>query len=225
MKMLLANDCCGSIKAFGFLDHQVSVNNRDFFSNPKEYSLVVFTGGEDVAPVFYGEESPHGMCRCNFRRDMIEDAIFKKAVEEKIPMAGICRGLQILNVFAGGKLVHHMTGHAGIVHSVKSSAFSGDFNVNSFHHQCCIPKSDTNIIAVASPRRSDTYYGDRDEEIDGHVLEVEAMYFPEIDAAGVQWHPEWLSETTNGHIFFKMLVMDLLSKPKEYLINKYMDRT
>ena len=69
-----------------------------FLDKPKDFGLVLFTGGEDVHPSLYNDTSPKRYCATNLSRDKIEQDIFKVALDNSIPMTGICRGSQFLNV-------------------------------------------------------------------------------------------------------------------------------
>ncbi len=66
---------------------------------------IVFTGGEDVSPIYYGKETDSARCESNPRRDSLEFALIKAAMSMKIPVFGVCRGQQILNVALGGTLI------------------------------------------------------------------------------------------------------------------------
>jgi putative glutamine amidotransferase len=67
---------------------------------------LLLTGGEDIYPGWYGKETESGRCSdCNLRRDSLEIAIISKAMEMKMPVFGICRGHQLINVYLGGKLI------------------------------------------------------------------------------------------------------------------------
>ncbi len=67
---------------------------------------LLLTGGEDVFPGWYGKESDAGRCTgMNLHRDSLEMAVVNKAMEMKMPVFGICRGHQLLNVYLGGKLI------------------------------------------------------------------------------------------------------------------------
>jgi putative glutamine amidotransferase len=66
---------------------------------------LILTGGEDVLPAYYGEADQLSRCSTNPARDTLEFALIKKALELKIPIVGICRGQQILNVSQGGTLI------------------------------------------------------------------------------------------------------------------------
>lgn len=194
---------------------------RDFMDHPEEYCLVMFTGGEDVSPEFYGETSPHKMCYHNIRRDVYERRIFEHALHHNIKMTGICRGLQFLNVMAGGKMVHHLNGHTGCSHHMSTSC-NEELKVNSLHHQMVLPREDAVVIGWSTERRSDVYYGDRDLQIAGPVKEIEAVIFPEHNAVAVQYHPEMMRESSDGYKWYEQLVSDLLaSKSMDDLVKQY----
>jgi len=67
---------------------------------------LLLTGGEDVYPGWYGKESESGRCSgFNLSRDSLEITVLSRAMELKMPVFGICRGHQLLNVYLGGKLI------------------------------------------------------------------------------------------------------------------------
>ena len=62
---------------------------------------ILFTGGQDVAPALYGQE-PLPLCgECHEGRDKLEQALFKAAFQADLPIFGICRGMQFINVMMG----------------------------------------------------------------------------------------------------------------------------
>ena len=80
---------------------------------------IVLSGGEDLG------ESPE--------RDDTERALLRFAIAWRLPVLGLCRGLQMLSVFAGGAL-ERLPGHAGCRHGLRVEAGSGfSSDVNSFH--------------------------------------------------------------------------------------------
>lgn len=183
---------------------------QSFMENPDEFSLVMFTGGEDITPSWYGHTSPKGNCHYNEHRDEMEKVIFDHALEAGVRMTGICRGVQFLNVMAGGTMIHHVTSHGGTNHGMATA--NGDIvRVNSLHHQMVLPPEDAVLIGWSEDRRSDIYIGDGDERIVGPDREAEAVVFPKIGAAGVQYHPEMMSPDSDGYKWYKDLVSCLLS--------------
>jgi len=154
-------------------------------------ALAIFTGGSDVHPMTYGEKKGSRTYPSQ-ERDEEEKAVFDKLKEFKIPMFGICRGLQFLNVVAGNPLVQHVTNHAGIEHQIEITD-GRKIYVNSAHHQMINPKNN-GIVLAKSLGQSGCHLNGNDEEIVDLMGEIEAAYFPDIKAAGVQWHPEWLNK-------------------------------
>jgi putative glutamine amidotransferase len=63
------------------------------------------TGGSDVHPGRYGKENDSSRCTINPERDTLEFALIEKALDMKMPILGVCRGMQILNVALGGTLI------------------------------------------------------------------------------------------------------------------------
>jgi putative glutamine amidotransferase len=73
---------------------------------------LVFTGGADIDPGLYGEV-PAGAVDCDSERDRLESEAWQTAERRSVPVLGICRGMQAINVFSGGKLRQHVDGHEG----------------------------------------------------------------------------------------------------------------
>lgn len=175
----------------------------------KKADLVVFTGGSDVHPSFYGEE-PIPECYTNKRRDEIEKQIYDECVKLKKPMFGICRGLQFLHAMNGGKLYQDTNNHAGGRHGMidlDTNELVPD--VSSIHHQMCIYNPDIMSLIGVAPYARSKYYktangslrGDENKllkykseaveiMIPGSVFEVEAAAYPQTLCFGVQGHPE-----------------------------------
>jgi putative glutamine amidotransferase len=104
---------------------------------------LVLTGGGDVDPSLYGAE-PNALTKHVVRdRDELEWELIAEAERKDLPILGICRGLQMLNVMRGGTLHQHVEGHKGAEHTVRPepgsriAVFVGteDYTVNSRHHQ------------------------------------------------------------------------------------------
>jgi putative glutamine amidotransferase len=154
---------------------------------------VVFTGGSDVDPELYGEDAHPETVGIHRLRDEAELALLSAALERDMPVLGICRGIQVLNVAMGGDLHQHvpeLVGHEGHKHNPPGEFLAHDVviepetrlaemlgahtTVMSHHHQ--------GVKALAAglveSARAD----------DGLVEAVEA---PEKRfAVGVLWHPE-----------------------------------
>jgi len=182
---------------------------------PFHFKLIVFTGGADVSPELYGDTSPKNVCYSSADRDSEERRLYKFAQNRGIPMVGICRGMQFLNVMTGGKMVHDLTGHTTGNHQVMARDRDEPFLTNSFHHQMCIPHKSSYLLAWSNTKLSQNYIGDEDKIMNYVGPEVEAIYMPWLKAIGVQWHPEatpldagWAA----GLSWFQHLVNDLTEK-------------
>lgn len=206
-------------QGLGDITHDIDA----FMLNPYQFKLIQFTGGADISPSLYGDTSPKHMCSSNNTRDIQEVKLFNKAKQTGAKMMGICRGLQFLNVMAGGKMMHHITGHAMKDHWVgtPSPTFS-TFMVNSYHHQMCIPARGSYIIAWGSEQLSSCYIGDKDEDMTWYGPEVEALFMPAARAVGVQWHPEALDKKHKGRIFYDNLIHDYLTMTSVTFRNLYL---
>ena len=66
---------------------------------------LILTGGNDVQPEYYNKKYETGRCKTEPYRDTLDFALIKKAAQLKIPVLGICRGQQVLNVAYGGNLI------------------------------------------------------------------------------------------------------------------------
>jgi putative glutamine amidotransferase len=177
-----------------------------YLNNPgavAECDGVVLSGGEDVQPSLYGR--PEYVKEYNLEeiipeRDDFEYAVIGKALEQEKPLLGICRGLQVTNVFLGGTLVPdipsilHAAGHGkkegvdqlhpvNIVPGSLLASVSGldSGQVNSAHHQSAgEPAKDLKITASA----------------DAGI--VEAMEWKDPGQRSwlllIQWHPERMAD-------------------------------
>lgn len=147
---------------------------------------LVVAGGPDVDPARYGAERDPRTGPPAPARDTWELALVGAALEARVPLLGICRGMQVLNVALGGTLVQHLDGHAEAVgvfggHAVKpvpgtryAGAVPEEVTVPTYHHQS-VDRLGTGLVPSA-------------HAADGTV---EALELPgEHWVLGVQWHPE-----------------------------------
>lgn len=184
----------------------------------KKADLVLFTGGEDVSPHLYGERI-HRSTRSNPRRDDIEVKVYKAALQKKLPMVGICRGGQFLNVMNGGKLYQDIEDH---VHPHIVEHMSGEkFYVTSTHHQGMIPRlKDATIIAVSDlPSRCESPLPNGVSICSAKVHEV--VLYEKTKSLCFQPHPEFYIGMTGVNSIkykrmyelFSELVEDLMKLP------------
>lgn len=176
----------------------------------KDVSLIVFTGGVDVDPALYGEKRYITTGYPDKTRDKHEIRCFKRALELNIPKVGICRGSQFLCVMSGGKLVQDVTSHGGANHDLKT--YDGKtIRCNSTHHQMQRPSATAKILAMAEPRLSKHYMNGEGENIVHEMPgDVEVVHYPNINALGFQYHPEWLKSDHECVIYYKQTIQEFL---------------
>jgi putative glutamine amidotransferase len=177
---------------------------------------VLLTGGEDVDPALYHAADRHPTVKIDPARDDYEIALTRAALDRGLPLLAICRGVQVLNVAAGGSLVQdlpseqptalaHKPGGApdAVAHDVVVSPDShlerllGDaldashrVAVNSRHHQSVKEVAPGFRVTAVAP--------------DGVVEAIEKPDAP--FCLGVQWHPENFWRTGTFEALFKGLV-------------------
>ena len=158
---------------------------------------LIFSGGPDLDPTVYGH-APHPQLGPDVDRvcDEYELALLTVATERGLPLLGICRGMQALNVSRGGTLHQHLPDRSTLEHNQGYASFepahevsvaigsllhrltrTSTLEVNSFHHQAVDRLGrGLEICAVASDAT------------------VEAVWDPTARfCLGVQWHPEVLT--------------------------------
>jgi gamma-glutamyl-gamma-aminobutyrate hydrolase PuuD len=164
---------------------------------------VLLMGGCDVDPRLYGDEPGPDTQPPDTARDTLEFEVIREALDRDLPLFGICRGLQILNVQQGGTLVQHLPGAVRHVrrtadkglpaHTVRIepetlfAKLAGDQliqSVNSRHHQGIARLGKGLRVAARDPE-------------DGTV---EAIERPDLRfCLAVQWHPENQRSAESGN--------------------------
>ena len=205
-------------------DHGDIIYTDEFLKDPKQCKLVLFTGGPDVDPATYNNSSPAGLCRFMKARDLRDMEVLSAAMVEGIKMTGICRGAQFLHVMAGGPLIHHMNGHDYKNHKFGCMENDKIIDINSSHHQMMVPFGGCHVIGWSDFQESNLYIGDKDKEINYTGPEVEAAIWPDLNAVGVQYHPEWMPTTSDGSKWFSTLIDDFMNISMDDLVKKYMGK-
>jgi len=148
--------------------------------------FVLLTGGPDINPFFYGETNTDARF-VDKNRDILDWTLCRRALSEKLPLLGICRGMQMINIACGGSL-HQDIYRAKVTkkhpsyHKIHSCYPLCDHiptgKVNSRHHQA-VKAVAPGLDVIATSTKDNI---------------IEAIYAPGI--LGVQWHPEdlWASD-------------------------------
>ncbi|MBE6273201.1 MAG: gamma-glutamyl-gamma-aminobutyrate hydrolase family protein [Bacteroidaceae bacterium] len=176
---------------------------------------IVFTGGEDFAPAYYGKEEHEKLGEVNVTRDTYDLTLLKLATDRNIPTLGICRGLQLINVGMGGTLyqdlpaekpsdINHRQEEEGTVPTHSVSVVEGsvmhnifgkqEIQVNTFHHQA--------IDKLAPGLKIVGWSNDSVPEL------IEA--YPHRQILGTQFHPEIFTAAGDA----------LMGKLFKFLVNK-----
>ena len=168
----------------------------------EKIDVLLLCGGEDVETSRYGEVCTNS-CAPNLVRDSWEWMLLDKAVQRRLPVVGICRGLQVINVYFGGSLYqdlvkefpgagkHREDESHSSVHQVSIEPASRigrilgakELSFVSWHHQGVKRLAPGFRIAARAP--------------DGFVEAIEADGYP---AAGVQFHPELTYASTGDEV-------------------------
>jgi gamma-glutamyl-gamma-aminobutyrate hydrolase PuuD len=159
-----------------------------FYFEELPVNAVILSGGNDINPELYNQK-PVYVRDLSALRDNTERRLLELAIEKRLPVLGICRGMQFINVFFGGTIIQNIRAQCGrevehvaaghgvcIDHSRSRSHNKTSIVVNSYHNQG-INK------ACLSPELKAFAHSEKDGLIEG-------IYHRNYPIAGIQWHPE-----------------------------------
>jgi len=169
----------------------------------QEIDGLVLTGGGDVHPGLYGKDDQIEMVEeVNEHRDAFEFEVVERALDREIPVLGICRGMQIMNVFLGGTLIVDLP-TAGFRNHVERDG------IDHRHPLEVVPGSLLEAISGAGPKRVNSIHHQAVEKV-GKGLMVSARSNDGVTEALewvmkdrmpflllVQWHPERMADFDN----------------------------
>lgn len=165
---------------------------------------MLFTGGNDIEPKYYGERFSKVIGEISPRRDTHEMKLISHIIERTdIPILGVCRGHQLINIAFGGSLYQDMKSFGMEDHFYLASPMNHPIHkveidkesklarviggeslgVNSYHHQC-IKEVGRDLAVIARH---------------GNIVEA-VEYRGERFIMGIQWHPETMIESCEGHL-------------------------
>lgn len=182
-------------------------SNENILDELKICDAFVILGGDDIDPSYYNETNELNLSHSmNSLIDKIDKQILEYAIDNKLPLLGICRGMQCFGAFMNGSLYqdldyfkvdHPLTEeHLHSVTKVNDFGLSkylpSNFSVNSYHHQAINNMPDGFVLLY---KNNET---------------IEAIEHETLPLLGVQWHPE-RHYTEESKIIF------------DYFINKIID--
>ncbi len=164
---------------------------------------LLLSGGYDIHPKFFGEDTHPLLQHTHGEVDSAQLSLLKEALDQHVPILGICRGFQLLTVAGGGTLYQDTSIAVGYplkhmqdaprwdtTHTVSftdrsllARLFGEGIETNSFHHMCLHDCPDTFRVTGLAP--------------DGIVEAIEHSD-PKQFAVGVQWHPEMMMAHGNS---------------------------
>jgi putative glutamine amidotransferase len=172
----------------------------------RDYAGFVIGGGNDIDPAIYGGDVSVSRS-VDPLRDEFELSVLDLAAERELPVMGICRGAQLMNVHAGGSLygdVHHMRRHTSnkgtllprnevrVDPASRLAAMLGasTSQVNSLHHQAVRSLGEGLVVSA--------------RDCDDIVQGIESVDGP--FRIGVQWHPEYMPQRRDQRRLFLSFV-------------------
>jgi gamma-glutamyl-gamma-aminobutyrate hydrolase PuuD len=163
----LAHDWIATLEDWGLLPVLIfnTLHDPAGYLDVMDVDILILTGGENVG------ESPE--------RDRTETALLEHALARRLPVLGVCRGLQLINHHFGGELVP-VTSHVAAPHSVRvalawQAHYGAETRVNSFH-----------TLGIAGDGLAPALTAAAHDD-DGMV---EAAFHTDHPLAAVMWHPE-----------------------------------
>lgn len=211
-RFYLGRDYSEAIEGLGGIPTHISlIPNTNYIAEClNNFDGILLPGSDtDIDPIRFGEEPHTKLGRVIFEKETTDLLVLKVAEKLKLPVLGICFGMQILNVFRGGNLIQdiesqvpksikHQQGQplARTSHSIEVAENSllsrlitlDSIRVNSHHHQA--------IREVGNNLRATAWAKDGVIEC---IEDTRENYF----AMGVQWHPElnWQTDKLSRKIF------------------------
>lgn len=162
--------------------YETTLHPKDITS----YSGLLLPGGEDIHPSYFGQ-SDKGSKGIDRKLDRAQFALLDAFVRMGRPVFGICRGMQLINVYFGGDIVQHLVTYRthqyqgedqvhlvqNMPHSILWKLYGDSCLVNSAHHQGCGRIGSGLKVTQLAPDKV-----------------VEAIEHKDKPILGVQWHPE-----------------------------------
>lgn len=187
---------------------------KDIRSLVNEFDGFLFTGGQDVDPILYGQEMTPFCSEISPERDYMEMILFDEVKKQNKALLGVCRGLQLFNVALGGTLyqdiITQKKDEAFVQHDQKTAFTVPVHNIEIVESSKLYNVFDQKIIRVNSMHHQGIADLSSQLEVTARAKDgmIEAVELPEMDfGLAIQWHPEFLwSQRTYEYNLFKVFV-------------------
>lgn len=215
-KYILSQQYVDAVKKAG--GYPIVIFDTDDFSD--SIDGIILTGGGDVNPLLFGEQPLIDNGEICPIRDDFEFKLCQWGFHKKLPMLGICRGMQIFCLCCGGSIYQdiYTQTNTNIKHIQKAPRFEATHTiditensilyyiaqqksctVNSFHHQAVKQTGDDFIVSAKSK--------------DGLIEAIEHKTLPFV--VGVQWHPEAMTQDNIQQKLFQAFIQKAIQKRRK----------
>lgn len=180
---------------------------------------LVLTGGPDVNPGRFGEPNEAGRCSIDEHRDTLEFKILEEAFRKRMPVLGVCRGLQLINVALGGSLIIDIPTDLGkeVIHQLDSGDAYHYIYIDENSHLKELSGIDSALVNSNHHQGIDRLADDLKSTGRTKDGVVEAFEWKNNSSKnwliGVQWHPERLK---SGDKMSEPIALDFLKAVKIY---------
>lgn len=176
---------------------------------------VLLIGGSDISPHLYGEDPTRYIWDTNPRRDVVEMNFLQRAIERKVPIFAVCRGMQLLNVYLGGDLYQD-------IYEQKEKVMNHSDRDNrkiTYYHNISIEKDSHMEKIFGSKTLVNSYHHQAIRKLAGDLKAtarandgiIEAVEYKNEDQfiLGVQFHPEVPEDNPKFQEIYKYFVSQL----------------
>lgn len=184
------------------------LSNVDRFISSMNPDGLILSGGNDVCPLCQKDQESLSNC---IERDIVEKTALRWFINNRLPVIGVCRGMQLINVYYGGSLTRDLS----LIKGVNINHFAGSHFLDIIHPKMIEWAGNTQII-TNSYHKQGIIANDLAQDLEpiaytGPV--IEGFKHIKDRVVGIQWHPERevISSGYNSQLFnsFEKIYSDL----------------